>query len=291
MRNWLTGSVVAACGTVALVAGLFAPAPSQAQQTKAPAFKAPRTKDGKPNFNGIWMSSGAANWNLEPHGPGPSVDPKLGSIYAIPPSVGFVVGGKIPYKTEALKQKAENFENRAKNDPEAKCYMAGVPRANYMPYPFQIVQGADDIMISYQYAGAVRTFSTKKVQKAPADSWMGTSNAKWEGETLVVDVTALGDQSWLDRSGNFHSDQLHVTERWTMKSNDVLMYEARIEDPEVYTEPWTIRVPLYRQQEDGARLLEFKCVVFAEEMLYGHLRKPGTGPGAANNDKQGKNKQ
>ena len=277
-RNWFTGSIVVASATAALLAALFVPTATQAQQAKAPAYKAPRTKDGKPNLNGLWMSNGLPNWDLEPHGPGPSVDPKLGSIYAIPPSVGYVVGGKIPYKPEALEQKKKNFAARAKEDPEAKCYMGGVPRANYMSYPFQILQGAGDIMISYQYAGAVRILHTGTPLKAPADSWMGTSNAHWEGETLVVDVTALGDQSWLDRSGNFHSDQLHVTERWTMRGPDTLMYEARIEDPEVYTQPWTIRVPLYRQVEDNARLLEFKCVIFAEELLYGHLRKPAGAP-------------
>ncbi|MEO5924405.1 MAG: hypothetical protein ABIR70_11315 [Bryobacteraceae bacterium] len=293
MRNWFTGSVVVASATAAILTAVFVPVQTQAQ-TKAPAYKAPRTKDGKPNLNGIWMSNGLPNWDLEPHGPAPSVDPKLGSIYAIPPSVGYVVGGKIPYKPEALEQKKKNFAARAKEDPEAKCYMGGVPRANYMSYPFQILQGSPDIMMSYQYAGAVRILHLGTPAKAPADSWMGTSNAKWEGETLVVDVTALGDQSWLDRSGNFHSDQLHVVERWTMRSADVLIYEARIEDPEVYTQPWTIRVPLYRQVEDNARLLEFKCVVFAEELLYGHLRKPvGTPePAPANNGKgKGKGKQ
>jgi hypothetical protein len=268
---------------------LLAPA-TQAQQgkAKAPTYKAPRNKDGKPNLNGIWMSNGLANWDLEPHGPGPSVDPKLGSIYAIPPSMGYVVGGKIPYKTEALAQKQKNFAARAKEDPEAQCKMGGIPRANYMSYPFQIIQGGKDIMISYQYAGAVRILNMVTPQKAPADSWMGTSNGKWEGDTLVVDVTALGDQSWLDRSGNFHSDQLHVVERWTPYSQDVILYEARIEDPEVYTQPWTVRVPLYRQVEENARLLEFKCVVFAEELLYGHLRKPADAPAPANQGKQGK---
>jgi hypothetical protein len=289
-RNWFTGSVVVASAVAALLASVFVPTETQAQQAKAPAYKAPRTKDGKPNLNGIWMSNGLPNWDLEPHGPGASVDPKLGSIYAIPPSVGYVVGGKIPYKPEALEQKKKNFAARAKEDPEAKCYMGGVPRANYMSYPFQILQGSPDLMISYQYAGAVRILHMGTPLKAPADSWMGTSNAHWEGETLVVDVTALGDQSWLDRSGNFHSDQLHVVERWTMRSPDVLMYEARIEDPEVYTQPWTIRVPLYRQVEDGAKLLEFKCVVFAEELLYGHLRKPAGAPDVPPAPAQGKGK-
>jgi hypothetical protein len=190
--------------------------------------------------------------------------------------MGYVVEGKIPYKPEALAIKQKNYAERAKEDPEAKCYMAGVPRANYMPYPFQIIQGNKSIMIAYQYTGAVRTINmdTKKVE-APADSWMGNSNGHWEGETLVVDVDSLIDQSWLSRAGDPHSDQLKVTERYTLQNPDVLMYEARIEDPETYTAPWHIRVPLYRQYED--RLLEFKCVIYSEELLYGNLRKP---PGA-----------
>jgi hypothetical protein len=304
MRNWFTSSIVVAGAVAAFSAAIFLPTETQAQQpAKAPAkakntYKAPRTKDGKPNLNGLWMSNGLANWDLEPHGPGHPTEPKLGSIYAIPPGVGYVVGGVIPYKPAALEQKKKNFAARAKEDPEAKCYMGGVPRANYMSYPFQIVQGGKDMMISYEYAGAVRILNMGAPVKAPADSWMGTSNGHWEGETLVVDVTALGDQSWLDRSGNFHSDQLHVVERWTMQNSDVMMYEARIEDPEVFTQPWTIRVPLYRQVEDNARLLEFKCVVFAEELLYGHLRKPAgavtpaPAPPAANQGKgKGKGKQ
>ncbi|MEO8100347.1 MAG: hypothetical protein ABI811_21790 [Acidobacteriota bacterium] len=291
-ERWFAGSVVMAGAVAALTAGLLTPIPGQAQQAKAAAYKVPRTKDGKPNLNGVWMSNGMANWDLEPHGSGPSVDPKLGSIYAVPPSVGFVVGGQIPYKPAALEQKKKNFAARAKDDPEAKCYMGGVPRANYMSYPFQIIQGGKDIMFTYEYAGAVRVINMGAPAKAPADSWMGTNNGHWEGETLVVDVTSLGDQSWLDRAGNYHSDQLHVVERYTPRSADVLMYEARIEDPEIFTQPWTIRVPLYRQVEDGARILEFKCVEFAEELLYGHLRKPPGAPAAppapVDNGKQGK---
>jgi hypothetical protein len=206
--------------------------------------------------------------------------------------MGFVVGGSIPYKPEALAKKKENFAARAKEDPEAKCYMGGVPRANYMPYPFQIIQGGKDIMIAYQYAGAVRTINmgSKKVE-APADSWMGNSNGRWEGETLVVEVDSLVDGSWLSRAGDPHSNQLKVTERYTMMSPDVMMYEARMEDPETYTQPWSIRVPLYRQVEENAKLLEFKCVVYAEELLYGHLRKPaGAVTPAPANDGKGKGK-
>jgi hypothetical protein len=300
MRN-LTTSVVIVSAAAALVTAVFLPVETQAQQAKAaPAkaakntYKAPRTKDGKPDLNGIWMSNGLANWDLEPHSSGPSVEPKLGAIFAVPPSMGYIVGGgTIPYKPEALAKKKQNFANRAKEEPEAKCYMGGVPRANYMPYPFQIIQGGKDIMMVYEYAGAVRNINMGAPVKAPADSWMGNSNGHWEGETLVIEVDSLGDQSWLSRAGDPHSDKLKVTERWTMRSPDVLMYEARMEDPDTYMEPWTIRVPLYRQVEENARILEFKCVVYAEELLYGHLRKPADAPTVAPapaNDGKGKGK-
>jgi len=158
-------------------------------------------------------------------------------------------------------------------DPEIKCYLPGVPRSTYLPYPFQIVQSEKTILIAYEYAGAVRTINMEAPTMAPAESWMGWSNGRWEGETLVVDVTSQNDQTWFDRAGNFHSDALHVVERYTPRSPDVLDYEATIEDPKVFSRPWKISMPLYRRAERNARLLEFRCVEFAEEILYGHLRK------------------
>ncbi len=151
--------------------------------------------------------------------------------------------------------------------------MGGVPRSTYMPYPFQIVQGTDNIMFVYEYAGAVRVVNMKAPTKAPADSWMGWSNGRWEGESLVVDVTSLNDQTWFDRAGNWHSDALHVIERYTPLSADALQYEATIDDPKVFTRQWKMSMPLYRRLEKNAQLLEYKCVEFAEEVLYGHLRK------------------
>jgi len=140
------------------------------------------------------------------------------------------------------------------------------------------VQGTQNIMLTYEYAGAVRVVNMGAPTKAPADSWMGWSNGHWEGDTLVVDVTSLLEDSWLDRSGNFHSDQLHVTERYTPRSADTLMYEATLEDPKVFSKPFKISMPLYRRVEKNAQIMEYKCVEFAEEVLYGHLRKqPLTG--------------
>jgi len=111
--------------------------------------------------------------------------------------------------------------------------------------------------------------------KAPVDSWMGWSNGHWEGNTLVIEVTGL-TANWLDRSGNFATEGRKVTERYTLTDKDHIRYEATIEDPGVFSRPWTIRMPLYRRVEPNARLLDFRCVEFAEEMMYGELRKPGT---------------
>ena len=182
-------------------------------------------------------------------------------------------GGEIPYKPEALETRKQNQQDWLNRDPEIKCYLPGVPRATYMPYPFQIVQSASAITFVYEYAGAVRNVYLKDPGPAPADSWMGQSVGHWEGETLVVDVKALNDQSWFDRSGNYHSDSLHVVERYTRTSPDVISYEATIEDPVVFTRPWKISMPLYKRQENNAQLLDFKCVEFVEELLYGQYRK------------------
>jgi hypothetical protein len=197
----------------------------------------------------------------------------LGAQFSVPPGVGVVEGGAIPYKPEALAKKKENFANRTKEDPEVKCYMGGVPRSTYMPYPFQIIQGTGTIMMAYEYAGGVRIINMGKPTEAPVDSWMGWSNGRWEGDTLVIDVTGLNDQTWFDRAGNYHSDALHVVERYTPRSADTLMYEATIEDPNVFTRSWKISMPLYRRVEKNAQILEYKCPEFAEDMLYGHLRK------------------
>jgi hypothetical protein len=241
-------------------------------QNTAP-YRAPRTADGKPNLNGIWQTFSDANWDIEPHAAAPPALPLTGAIGATPPGMGIVEGGVIPYLPQAAAKKAENYKNRQTLDPEAKCYLPGVPRATYMPQPFQIVQSQKTILLAYQYAGAVRTIYMENPGPAPADSWMGWSVGRWEGETLVVDVTSLNDQTWFDRAGNFHSDALHVIERYTRTGPDHLLYEATIEDPKTFSRPWKISMPLYRRVEKNAQLMEFKCVEFSEELLYGHLRK------------------
>jgi len=243
-----------------------------AVQAPPAPYRAPRTTDGRPDLNGIWQALDGPNWNLEPHAADFGTVPQLGAINAVPPSAG-VVDGPIPYTPEMLVQRNENYRNRMALDPEAKCYLPGVPRAMYMAQPFQIIQSTDHIMMAFQFAGGVRTIYMKDPQPAPAPSWMGWSNGHWEGEVLVIETTGLDDRSWFDRAGNFHSDELKVTERISARSADVLNYEATIEDPKVFTRIWKINVPLYRRVEKNAQLMEFKCVEFAEELLYGHLRK------------------
>jgi|SoiMetStandDraft_2_1073263.scaffolds.fasta_scaffold77769_2 hypothetical protein len=269
-KSWMLLAATVAAGL------LFTRIPSKAQggaAAQAQTYRAPRTADGKPNLNGIWQALNEANWDLEAHAASQGPVLALGAQFSVPPGVGVVEGGAIPYKPEALAKKKENFANRTKEDPEVKCYMGGVPRSTYMPYPFQIIQGTGTIMMAYEYAGGVRIINMGKPTEAPVDSWMGWSNGRWEGDTLVIDVTGLNDQTWFDRAGNYHSDALHVVERYTPRSADTLMYEATIEDPNVFTRSWKISMPLYRRVEKNAQILEYKCPEFAEDMLYGHLRK------------------
>jgi len=271
---------LAMLGAVTLLLAIF-PA---AAQNSAPAYKAPRlTGTSNPNFNGLWQSLNEGNWDIQAHAaqPGP---PQFGALYAEPAGPGIVEGNEIPYQPWALAKKKENLEKRFVRvntdgvrleplDPEAKCYLPGVPRATYMPFPFQIVQGNNSIVMAYEYASASRIIHMDKKEEAPADSYMGWSIGHWEGETLVVDVTGFNDKTWFDRAGNFHSDALHVVERYTLASPDVMRYEATIDDPKVFTRPWKISFPLYRRLDQHAQFMEFKCVPFSEELVYGHLRK------------------
>jgi len=251
------------------------------------AYRAPRNAGGKPDLSGIWQSLNEANYDIElhvaraslalrpgPYGPVPAPPVlALGAVGAVPPGPGVVEGGELPYQPAALAKKKENQQNWLTSDPEIRCYLPGVPRATYMPYPFQIFQNASAIFIAYEYAGAVRNIYLKDPGPAPVDSWMGQSVGHWEGETLVVDVTGFNEQTWFDRAGNFHSDALHVIERYTRTSPDVITYEATIEDPKVFTRPWKMTMPLYRRQEKNAQLMDFKCVEFVEELIYGQWRK------------------
>jgi len=277
MRYRFPGVIIIVTLVVVIAALLLVVGPTTAQapaQRGQPAAAAPpRAINGKPNFTGLWQSIGTANYDIQDHSARPGPLFQLGAVGAIPGGQGIVEGNEIPYQPWALAKKKENQANWLARDPEVKCYMPGIPRATYMPFPFQIVQSQKDIAIAYEFATANRVINMGTPREAAVDTWMGTSNGRWDGQTLVVDVTGFNEDTWFDRSGNFHSDALHVVERYTLRSQDVIDYEATIDDSKVFTRPWKIRLPLYRRLEQNARLGEFKCVEFTEELLYGNLRK------------------
>lgn len=244
-----------AAAVVASIALLPMPLASEAQ---APTSTLARTSsDGKPNLNGIWQTLNTAAWNIQDH---------AGQL-GVPPGQGVVEGNEIPYQPWAAAKKKENFANRRTADPDAKCFLPGVPRATYMPFPFQIVQTPQYVTIMYEYAHARRIIYTDGTRhpEGALDFWMGDSRGRWEGDTLVVDVTNLNDQTWFDWAGNFHSEALHVVERYTPDGRDRIMYEATIEDPKVFTRPWKMSMPLYRRAEKNIRLLEYECVIYLQD--------------------------
>lgn len=253
----LLASTVAACG-----------GPSTPE-----AFRAPRTPDGAPDLSGIWQANNTANWDIEAHVARQGPVFTLGAAFSIPPGLGVVEGDTIPYLPEALTKRNANRDDWVKLDPEVKCYMPGIPRATYMPYPFQIVQSADTILMTYEFGSASRIVRFNTQEKSPAPAWMGWSIGRWDGESLVIDVIDQMEETWFDRAGNYHSDALKVTERYTAIDANTLQYEATIEDPKVFSKAWKMSMPLYRRREPNMQLMEYKCVPFTEELLYGHLRK------------------
>jgi hypothetical protein len=270
--NWLKGASIAVV-SAGLALGI-SQMMRQPVEGQVPDVKLLRTADGKPDLNGIWQAMGTAHWDLLDHQARSGPVLELGAIAAVPAGLSVVEGNQIPYQPWAAARKKENYENWLSRDPEVKCYLPGIPRATYMPYPFQILQTHDnDILMAYEYASASRVIKMVKTEPPPVDTWMGQSTGRWDGDTLVVDTIGFNDQTWFDRAGNFHSEALHVIERFTRKSPDVLAYEVTIEDPKVFTRPWKIQMPLYRRQDQNAQLMEFKCVEFVEDLMYGHLRK------------------
>ena len=292
MANRISGSTVAvilfSAGVGAAIALIMTPSAVE------PARRLARTADGKPSFSGVWQANNEAYWDLQAHAarPGavtqPGVYPSyefarvpaapvlaLGAAAGVPGSLGVVEGdGQIPYKPETAAMRQENADNWIDRDPELKCYLPGVPRAMYMPYPFQIVQSTNKIQMAFTFANAARTIHLDAVEGPPDDTYMGHSLGRWEGDTLVVDVTGFNGKNWFDRAGNFHTASLHLVERFTLLNPDAIRYEATIEDPEVFTRPWRIAMPLYRRLEPTIQLLEYPCIEFAEEVLDGPVRKP-----------------
>jgi hypothetical protein len=275
MRDQFSGQMKVVVGA-AIAAGLavIALVAIEMPTSEAQSATQPGRIGGHPNLNGVWQAVSTAYWNLEDHSAeGLSDFWQLGAIAAIPAGQSVIEGGTIPYLPAALAKRDENRAGWPKSDPEAKCYMPGIPRATYMPFPFRIVQGDRDILFVYEFASANRIVHMSNHQEPPVDSWMGWSNGRWEGDTLVIEVTGNNDQTWFDRAGNHHSVALKVTERYTLMGDSHLQYEATMEDPDTFSRPWKISMPLYKRLEPNVQLLEFKCVEFSEELLYGDLTK------------------
>ena len=269
MRIRIELAILAAGAAVAAaVLSIFMPVSGQSQ-----SIATARTADGKPDFTGIWQAMNTANWDLLAHAArrGPVI--ALGAAFSIPAGPGVVDGNEIPYLQDAAAKKKENAENWLARDPEIKCFLPGVPRMMYMPYPVQIIQGRDTILMASEFASASRTIRMNSKEKSPTDTWMGWSIGRWDGDALVVDVTDQIDQTWFDRSGNFHSEALKIVERYTLVDRNTINYEATMEDAQVFSRPWKISMPLYRHAEKNAQVMEYKCVEFVEELMYGHLRK------------------
>ncbi|MDX3908404.1 MAG: hypothetical protein QHC67_01095 [Sphingobium sp.] len=253
------GAAVAAVAALALLAGTADTKAASARQPDA----IPRLASGKPDFSGIWQTLSEADYDLEPH---------AGRRDA-PPGPGVIEGGTIPYKTEALAQRKRNFDARAKDDPRLKCWVLGVPRSVAYQAPFQIFERDRDLTLVHQFGHQVRTIFTNGTghqQDTEDGYYLGDSRGRWEGDTLVVDVTGFNEETWLDRSGNYHSDALHVTERWSFVDKDTISYRATIEDPKVFTRPWTIEFLLNRRRDKGFQLIEDYCYTLEYEAAYPH---------------------
>jgi hypothetical protein len=289
MRSWFNRSIVATALAAAAVSAVIS---ISVTRTAGQAARPARTADGKPNFNGVWQALNEANWDLQAHEARPGMVMQkgvydyeyakvpaapvlaLGAAAGVPGSLGVVQGdGQIPYKPEAAVIKQQNNENWIDRDPELKCYLPGIPRAMYMPYPFAIVQGTNKIHMTFAFSNAGRVIHLGKVEGPPDDTYMGHSVGHWEKDTLVVEVTNFNGKNWFDRAGNFHSDALHLVERYSPIGPDAIRYEATIEDPKVFTRTWTIAMPLYRRLEPNATVIDYPCMEFSEEFMYGHLRK------------------
>lgn len=263
MRLWLMVAglcvlILASAGVGDLI-GIVDAARGRPPASEAPSAL-PRTADGKPDLSGLWQAMNTANYDIEDHSAAPGV----------PAGMGIIEGNEIPYQPWALAKKQENYANRATADTEAKCFQPGVPRITYMPFPFQILQRPDIVTVLYEYAHTTRHLYTNGTQHPAGhiDWWMGDSRGGWEGETLVVDSTHFNDQTWFDRAGNFHSDALHVVERYTLIDPDHIDYEVTIEDPKVFTRPWKMRMVLNRHKEKNFQLLSYDCYAFQLEEYY-----------------------
>ena len=286
MRNGLIrGSMMVMTGVAVVALVALSVARPASQGTRVDRI------NGRPNFSGIWQTNNEANWDLEAHEARagavmqPGVYPydfaqvpaapslPFGAAGGVPGSLGVVEGdGQIPYTPEALARKQDNAAHWLDRDPELKCQLPGVPRAMYMSYPYQIVQSVNKIHIFFAFSNAARVIHLDDVALPPDYTLMGHSVGRWEGDALVVDVTYFNGKNWFDRAGNHHSETLHLVERFTPVTPNVINYEVTIEDPNVFTRPWRIAMPLYRRMEPNMQVLHYRCTPFVEEYLFGHLR-------------------
>lgn len=255
------GVALAACLGSALALAALVPPALGAGDTNASVGRIPRLVGGKPDFSGIWETTSAADYDLQPHA----------ARKDAPPSAGIVDGDAIPYLPQALEKKQQNFASRDTNDPRLKCWTLGTPRGIYYPEPFQILQRAQDLTVIFEFGHSVRTIHTDGTLH-PVDTdnefWLGDSRGHWEGDTLVVDVRDFNDQTWLDRAGDFHSEALHVVERWKFLDANTIDYHATLEDPNVFSAPWNIEVILYRHREHNFQLIENYCYTLDYDQYY-----------------------
>ena len=247
--------ICAVAASASPVNGVTGQAVSQTSTAASPAYKPPRTPDGQPDLRGIWQVRNTANWDIRSHG----------SAYGIPAGFGVVEGDEIPYQPWAAAKQQENFKNRLTDDPVEKCYSAGAPRTMYLPYPLQILQTPEAVVIVSSYVHTWRWIPTVAFPRYEGyEAWMGDPRGRWEGDALVVESIGFNDQTWFDHSGNFHSDALKLTERFTRTAADAIGYEVTIDDPKVFTRPWKMQMSLYLHK-DMPRVLEDECYLDAEE--------------------------
>ena len=252
-------------GSAAPAAAPVRPAPV-ITQTAGNAAAVPRMADGRPNLQGVWQVRNRASYDLEDHP----------ARHGMPAGRSVVEGGEIPYQPWAAAKKLEHYANRSSADPLASCYMPGVPRIMYMEWPFQIFQTRDHLAMTFEWSQVFRLIYTNGSASSDGlEFWMGDSRGRWEGDTLVVEVTDHNDRTWFDMAGNFHSEALKLVERYALLDADTIRYEVTVEDPKVFTRPWKISMPLHRQK-DMDRLLEYQCQAEAEEASGAFERDPRT---------------
>jgi hypothetical protein len=247
---------------------------SRLQAQAAPgarAYTPPRTAHGHPDLQGVWRVWNLAKYDLEDHGAKPGV----------PAGRGFVVDppdGRIPYQPWALEQRRKNaegtrtFDPWKHTDPLARCYNPGIPRMTYLGWPFQIIQTPQYVLFNYEWSHKKRYVPINSTTPLPnpddESNWNGMARGRYEGNSLVVEVTNFNPYTWFDMAGNFHSEALRVVERYTPVDADTLQYDVRIEDPKVFTGPWAIRMVIQRQKDVG--ILDYECTAMLDELGIHH---------------------